>query len=452
MVGAITWLDLKQAKSEFYAATELRAVVLAGSIAEIIADPLYQGDIDKIRDVTMVAKQQEDLETLQVVAADGRFIVDPMSTSPVSGISSDELVLVSLETRERMVVREGSAIHVVEPITAGAQTLGAVHVMYGDESLGEFVDALTRRRIMIGTVLALASFAAALVAARVVTSPVRNLTSTARMLTKGRMSARVKPNGPSEFRELAQTFNEMASRLEESHLQLTELSQAKTQFFTSVTHELKTPLTASASFTDLLAKDPDKNLDQRQKQFVDIIRRNNAQLLTLIDDLLDMGQVESGTIGLSLQVIDLNDAIKNTVDSMMPLAAAKRQRLIFSPCQDPLMVRADKLRMQQVFTNLISNALKYSNEDTEVEISSHLDGRTVQVSVKDNGSGIHPDDLGELFLPFHRSDEAVRSGATGVGMGLYVVDKLVQLHGGRVAVKSGPGIGSVFSVALPVTD
>lgn len=452
VVGIVTWLDIRQAKSEFYAATELRGVVLAGSIAEIIADPVYEGDVDKIRDVAKIARHQEDLEAISVVAADGRLLADPLSNGPSIGHVNDEFVLTSLRDGTTVVMRDGATVHVVEPIEVGAQILGAVHITYGDESLGEYVSALTRQRLLIGTVLALASFAAALVASRIITSPLRNLTSHARMLANGRMDARVKPNGTSEFRELAQTFNEMASRLETSHAELTELSQAKTRFFTSVTHERKTPLTASASFTDLLSKDPEENLDERQKQFIEIIKRNNLQLLTLIDDLLDMGQVETGTIGLSLKLIDLNDAVATVIENMTPLAAARNQRLIFRKSEQALTVKADETRIEQVVTNLISNALKYSEDGAKVEISSHLEDQNALVSVEDSGNGIHPDELGKLFLPFHRSQDAVRNGIKGVGLGLYVVDRLVQLHGGKISVKSDLGIGSVFSVALPVNE
>lgn len=448
VVGVITWLDLRQAKSEFFAATELRGVVLAGSIADIIADPLYLGDVDEIRDVAEIARQQEDLEILQVVAADGRLLVDPMGV----GTTQEDHILTSLREQRQVVLRDGPSLHVVEPIMVGAQVLGAVHVMYGDDSLGEFISELTRRRMLIGITLALASSAVALVAARIMTSPLRNLTSTTRMLANGRMGERVNPNGPREFRELAHTFNEMASELQASHIELSELNQAKTRFFSSATHELKTPLTASASFTDSLAKDPDNNLDPRQKQFVEIIRRNNAQLLILINDLLEIGQAETGTLNLSKELIDLNEPIERVIESMTPLASSRRQKLVYAPNPNPVKVQADRGRIEQVVTNLISNALKYSKNGADVEIRSFVTNGKAFVTIEDHGNGIHPDELRKLFQPFHRSPEVVKSGVTGVGLGLYVVDRLVKLHGGEISVKSDVGVGSVFSVALPVTE
>ncbi len=451
VVAAVTWFDIRQAKAEFFAATELRGVVLAGSIAEIVADPIYQGDVDKIRDVASIARQQEDLEQLQVVAEDGRLLVDPMGSGPPVGNSDDPLVLSSLQSRNRTVERDGTTIHVVEPVQAGAQLLGAVHLTYGDDSLGEFVSELTQRRILIGTILAFVSFAAALIVARIVTSPVRNLTSTARTLATGRMDARATPNGPSEFTELALTFNDMANRLQESQAEQTELNQAKTRFFSSITHELKSPLTASSSFIDLLARDPDHNLSDKQTRFLEVIRRNNSQLLHLVEDLLDIGKVETGKIDLSFEEVDLNLVVERVVENMTPLASGRRQKIVYEPRSGALTVRADVARIEQVVTNLVSNALKYSEDGTEVRIRSHSSDHTVYVTVEDSGCGIQPGEIPNLFQPFHRAPEAVHSGSDGVGLGLYVVDRLVRMHGGNISVKSNPGVGSTFSVGLPVT-
>ncbi len=452
VLTVVTWLDVREARQETFRAMEARGVVLAASVAEIIADPLYRGDVDRIRDMADVARQQGGLKMLQVVAADGRLLVEPTDTGPAVGSVDEEFVIVSLRDRSRTIVREGNSLHVVEPVLAGSQLLGAVHLTYGNASLSRIISELTTRTILTGTGLALVSFAAALIVARVITAPVRNLNSTAQTLASGRLDARVKPQGPKEFRELGQTFNEMASQLQESHIELTEASKAKTRFFSSVTHELKSPLTAIASFTNMLAKDPDGNLDEKQAQFVEVIRRNNAQMQVLISELLDAGRLETGTMGLVMETIDLSETIGEVVETMLPFAASRQQQIVYTASNSPLNIRADRTRMNQVITNLVSNALKYSDDGAKVEIRTHATDTTAYVTVEDTGSGIDPDDLKKLFLPFHRSPRVASSGVEGTGLGLYITNQLVKLQGGHISVKSDLGVGSVFSVGLPVTD
>ena len=226
-----------------------------------------------------------------------------------------------------------------------------------------------------------------------------------------------------------------------------EANQAKSLFLSSMSHELRTPLNAVMVFSQALERDHEFNTQQRD--IVGEIRKAGKHLLQLINEILDLSAVEAGKIELSIEPVDLTDAINEVVNLLSALAAERNIQIHVQP--ETYFVLADKVRLKQVLLNLLSNAIKYNKPNGSVSIASHLDNEFVVIQLKDTGIGIDPALHGEVFKPFvrHHTND---SGIEGTGIGLSIVKNLVEAMDGTLYFNSKAGEGSSFFFTLPVTQ
>ncbi len=230
-----------------------------------------------------------------------------------------------------------------------------------------------------------------------------------------------------------------------------ELEGMRAEFLSMISHELRSPLAAILGFAQLISRQvtsgtPPKDLERRLAVVVEQCRRVNA----LVDDLLDVSQAESGRLTLDLQPVDLPALVVRTVQSFAALAPEQH---ITAEIPSPIpAVRADGERVEQVLWNLLSNACKFSAPGTEVVVRLEAEDGQAVVSVTDQGQGIAKEDIGSLFLPFHRVRRAKGKEIKGIGLGLYISRALVEAHRGEMWVHSQLGCGSTFFFSLPFGD
>ena len=238
--------------------------------------------------------------------------------------------------------------------------------------------------------------------------------------------------------------------LNDKKVELERANQAKDLFLTSMSHELRTPLNAILGFAQLLANESLPSTDVQKRAFVRNILTAGQHLLTLINEILDLAKIESGTLSVSLEPVSVADLI-GEVHAMVEEAAGKRGiRLVF-PTVEGLLVLADHTRLKQIMLNLLSNAIKYNRDNGVVVLSAGLSGeRRVRIAVQDTGMGLRPDQVEALFQPFNRLGQE-GGAAEGTGIGLVVTKRLAELMGGTMGVSSTPGIGSVFWIELELT-
>jgi signal transduction histidine kinase/ActR/RegA family two-component response regulator len=224
-------------------------------------------------------------------------------------------------------------------------------------------------------------------------------------------------------------------------------NQAKSAFLSSMSHELRTPLNAVLGFAQILTSESLPSTLQQKKEFANHILKSGRHLLTLINEILDLAKVESGTVTLSMEPVTLSDTLAECRDMIAPLAAGRRIRMLF-PETCGAVVLADRTRLKQVLLNLLSNAVKYNRETGAVVLDCAMAGAgRLRLSVQDTGMGLGPDQVDALFQPFNRLGQ--ESGAQeGTGIGLVVTRRLVELMGGAIGVSSSPGVGSVFWIEL----
>ena len=234
-----------------------------------------------------------------------------------------------------------------------------------------------------------------------------------------------------------------------------EADRVKTDFVSRVSHELRTPLTSIKGYADLMLMGATGSLTDKVTQYVQVIKTNANRLHELVGDLLDISQFETGNTVLERKEIELEPLITAVVDHHLSNRIRVENKEMRSEIDLPEAlptVCADRMRLEQILTNLVDNAFNYTPENGKITISAREDQapNMVVVSVQDTGFGISPDDIEKIFDRFFRaSDERVQS-ISGTGLGLPIVKTLVELHGGTITVRSKPNEGAIFTFGLPI--
>jgi signal transduction histidine kinase len=279
---------------------------------------------------------------------------------------------------------------------------------------------------------ALAVLFAILLSSRIV-NPLRAMTRASEAMARGELDQRIEVGGNDEVGVLAGAFNEMSA-------QVTRSNQATRDLLADVSHELKTPLTSIRGFSQALldgvADDP--------KEAAAVITEEAERIQFLVDDLLYLSEIESGTLALSLEQLAVDDVIEATVQRFRYQAGEADVEV--TTALDGTIMRADGRRLEQVFANLIDNAIRFTDE--RVLIRSYTIDDMVAVEVHNGGPPIPPEDLPHVFDRFYQADSA-RTGRHR-GLGLSIVRELVQAHGGEVTVESSEDTGTVFTARLPL--
>ena len=240
----------------------------------------------------------------------------------------------------------------------------------------------------------------------------------------------------------AQTFRRERQSVE----RLADLDRLKTDFIATITHELKTPLTSLMGYATILRKRSAELPEEQREEFFNIMARQGDRILRLIEELLQSSRLDAGAARLRREPIDLA-AIAKEVEAGLS-SMARTHTLAFDVPDRDLGLFGDATALEHVFTNLVENAIKYSEPGTEIRLSVEEGDSEVLIKVADHGQGIDPDDLPHIFERFRQANGHGRT-RTSVGLGLYIVRSLVAAHGGRVWADSTLGAGTTFTIAMP---
>ncbi len=252
-----------------------------------------------------------------------------------------------------------------------------------------------------------------------------------------------------EIRQLNATLER---RVEERTAELLHANRAKDDFLANMSHELRTPLNGILGFAEMLLQGMHGSISEKQAQDLEIIYSSGQHLLGLITDILDIAKIEAGNFETHREVVPLNSVCQSSLVFIKQLAQKKSISVEYSPAAPAATIFADPKRLKQILVNLLNNAVKFTPEhgNIKLEVWEDLEASQVHFSVTDTGIGIAPEDLQKLFKPFVQLDSSLSRQHEGAGLGLSLVKKLVELHGGSIEVESELGRGSCFRVSIPI--
>ncbi|HEX4599484.1 MAG TPA: ATP-binding protein [Burkholderiaceae bacterium] len=247
---------------------------------------------------------------------------------------------------------------------------------------------------------------------------------------------------------LEQRVADRTHELTEANARLVQLDRLKSEFLATMSHELRTPLNAILGFSDLLLQERSGPLNAEQKRQLAFVEVSGRHLLEMIEDVLDLSRIEAGRMDLQAQSFDFAQLLTQLEASLRPTAQAKGLAFVCEAEPAELPVHADRRKCSRVLRSLANNAVKFT-ERGEIRVSACFDGGDLLVTVSDTGIGIAEQELPLIFQAFRQVDGSLRRAHGGIGVGLYLSRKLLDMMGGQIEVDSKPGVGSRFSVRLP---
>ena len=255
-------------------------------------------------------------------------------------------------------------------------------------------------------------------------------------------------NKDEELRNFRTAILNILEDISELNEKLKELDKLKDEFLNMTSHELKNPLTPVISYLDMLTKGSLGELSPKQKEALDIILRNTERLKRLIFDILDIAKLESKRMKFDMQKVDIVKIIKNSINDMQPFAEEKKIKIMGKIGRLPTSI-GDENRLQQVLTNLLNNAIKFSHERGKISVRAQKNGNKIIIGVKDNGVGIGKKDLPNMFKKFYQAPTNIQR-KSGTGLGLAICKGIIEAHRGKIWVGSKLGKGAKFSFTLPI--
>ena len=350
----------------------------------------------------------------------------------------------------------------------------------------EASNRVTTMWVCVG-VISFVMIAIQLALANSIIAPIQSLTAVVRRLRAGEYTARARLRSGDELESLADSFNGMAEsilqsrheledknkrlseqqealryanagleervklktgELEEKNQKLNEAVRMKDEFLATLSHELRTPLTPIISCTHIL--NADGRLSPEEYKSVQVIDRNARALSRMIDELLDLSIVTNRKLRLIRERTEMNEWTETTIETVRPEWERKELNVRFVPCPEPIELDIDALRMTQVLTNLLTNAIKYTDRGGQITVRVSVGDDGVRISVTDTGTGLSKGEIDRIFEMFHQARTPHTQGVGGLGVGLAVARSIAELHGGGLLAESpGPGKGATFTLWLP---
>ncbi len=405
-----------------------------------------------------------------ITLVDQRHRIAYRTQTPESTIGmdlTDSGMLATLKAQNTAVVLVKSSIDGIERVYGlGRAGKTGYIVLVGVPSASLYAAAW--RQLMsyavVGLIVVFCTMTGALLITRSIARPVRLLSLAADEFGGGNFAARAPAEGRDVISRLGMNFNAMAERLQKREARRTELDRLKSEFVSTVSHELRTPLTTIKALTRLLMRE---GLDEtKRREYIETISVECDRQIDFVLNLLDLSRIEGGVMRVTHERVDVDGLISSVVKSETRSAEKRRHEFRVEVDHDVPPACADPKELRRVLSNIIENAIKYTPDGGRIILSARAADSEVLIGVSDNGRGIPPEDMPILFDKFHRGRPAPQSAAmgdgtsnaeffedadvSGVGLGLYLARNVIEQMGGRISVESEVGVGSTFTLHLPL--
>ena len=322
----------------------------------------------------------------------------------------------------------------------GLYSIGAVFVTSSAAHYTEYVVTLVKLFCSVGIVIFALMFCVVGVFSYQLTKPLRQMAAAAKAFGNGDFSIRVKSGGNDEIGELAEAFNTMADSLAASE-------GMRRSFVANVSHELKTPMTTIAGFIDGIL---DGTIPaEREKYYLNIVTVEIKRLSRLVTSMLSLSRIDSGELKMVTQTFNISDTVLNTFLTFEQKIEERKINILGLGDNKPVFIEGDPDMIHQVIYNLVENAAKFTNEGGDITVNVEEKGNDAFVTIKNTGAGIPKEQLQFIFDRFYKTDKSRSHDKNGMGLGLYIVKTIIQLHGGEIKADSVEGEYTQFWIRLP---
>lgn len=350
----------------------------------------------------------------------------------------------ALQHKEYMTPSDGrNYISTGKPIFDGNELLGYVFVLDPAEDLYQSLNAVKHLVVLAGTGAVFLALGFTFLLSRKLSHPLLEMEKATRKMAKGNLDTRVANDAKDEIGSLATAINDLA-------LELQRYQRNRRQFFADVSHELQTPMTYLKSYAKAIETELYQSKEEQQ-QYARIIHQEADRLSRLVRDLFDLAKMEEGKISLTYEDIDLVEVAENALSKIKMQAHQKGIQVVFDRPDTVPYVRGDGMKMEQILTNLIDNAMKYTVSG-QIRVAVEAEADSVKMAVEDTGIGVPEEDLPHLFDRFYRVEKSRSREFGGTGLGLAIVKQLTELQGGTISVTSNAGEGTCFKLRFPLTE
>nr|WP_306218756.1 response regulator [Pseudomonas sp. Pse1] len=481
--GYFTWMQ----QTDLQAQLMTRGEMIAEQLAPLVAPPLAHSNADLLERIAKQSLEQPDVRAVSFLAPDRSLLAHAgplmLNQAPI-GDSTHLLRRTGNDATRYLLPVFGKHRNLAGEVIPGEddRLLGWVELELSHSGM-----LLTGYRSLFASLMLIGGglICTALLALRMgrtINNPLTSIKQAVAQLKDGHLETRLPPLGSQELDELASGINRMASTLQNAQEELQhsvdqatedvrqnletieiqnieldlarkealEASRIKSEFLANMSHEIRTPLNGILGFTHLLQK---SELTPRQLDYLGTIEKSADSLLGIINEILDFSKIEAGKLVLDRIPFNLRDLLQDTLTILAPAAHAKQLELVSLVYRDtPLSLIGDPLRLKQILTNLVSNAIKFTREGTIVARAmledEHEDSVQLRISIQDTGIGLSNQDVRALFQAFSQADNSLSRQPGGTGLGLVISKRLIEQMGGEIGVDSTPGEGSEFWISL----
>jgi len=357
---------------------------------------------------------------------------------------NDEAVLMAVNQEVGFTVRSRALdvnhtqrqwIAYARPVTVGGNTF----IVYTRADIGTLNNNLSQMMVHLITMVLIAVVLTAILwffLANTITNPIVTMIERAKAMAEGELSQEIPVHGRDEIGQLAYNFNHMAR-------ELNQLDTMRKEFVANVSHELRTPLTSIRTYTETLLEGA---LDEPEiaTKFLKIVDDEANRMSLLVSDLLELSRLDSARTKLDQDVVDLVGLLRLTIRQSQILAEQKNQTIAFDNPEEACFILANSPRVNQVISNILSNAIKYSPEDTTIHVNVETTDKEHRVFIRDEGPGIPEESLSRIFERFYRVDKGRSRSMGGTGLGLAIAKEIIEEHGGNIYATSTPGEGTTM--------